>query len=105
MSPEMVYATTGVVLMGLGLYALIARRHLIRRLMAINIMGSGVFVVFVAMAARGPGQTDPVPQAMVLTGIVVAVSATAVGLVLIQRIFATTGRTGLSTGDGDGETS
>ncbi len=94
MTPEFVYGLTGVVLVGLGLYAVIVRRHMIRRLLAVNIMGSGVFVVFIAMAARGD-ETDPVPQAMVLTGIVVAVSATALGLVLIQRIVWTTGSTRL----------
>ena len=95
MTPELVYAATGIVLVSFGLYALIVRRHMIRRLMAVNIMGSGVFSFFIAMAARGPGEADPVPQAMVLTGIVVAVSATALGLVLIRRIHAVTGSTRL----------
>jgi multicomponent Na+:H+ antiporter subunit C len=35
---------------------------------------------------------DPVPHAMVLTGIVVAVSATAFALSLVRRLHARTGR-------------
>lgn len=94
MTTELVYAATSVVLMSLGLYALIVRRHMIRRLLAVNILGSGVFVAFIALSAGGD-TVDPVPQAMVLTGIVVAVSATALGLVLIRRIYRATGSTRL----------
>ncbi len=96
METELVYAITGIVLASLGLYALIVRRHMIRRLLAANIMGAGVFTLFVSLAAQVPDGVDPVPQAMVLTGIVVAVSATALGLVLIRRIHAATGSTRLA---------
>ncbi len=49
--------------------------------------------------AEGP---DPVPHAMVITGIVVAVSATAFALVLAWRIRHATGRTALAEDDGGG---
>lgn len=50
-------------------------------------MGAGVFHVLVAVAYRGLDTApDPVPQALVLTGIVVAVSATALALTLGQRL-------------------
>jgi multicomponent Na+:H+ antiporter subunit C len=40
------------------------------------VLGSGVFLMFGAMAYRDPGPVaDPVPQAMVITGIVVALAA------------------------------
>jgi multicomponent Na+:H+ antiporter subunit C len=46
-----------------------------------------VFHVLVAVAYRGLDDApDPVPQALVLTGIVVAVSATALALVMGQRV-------------------
>lgn len=93
MSPEQIYTVMGIALIGFGLYALIMRHHLVRRLMAVNVMGSGVFVVFVSIAPPAGVDADPIPQAMVLTGIVVAVSATAVGLVLVRRIFDVTGNT------------
>ena len=64
--------------------------HLLRRILAFNLMGSGVFLVLIGLAQRG-GVPDPVPQAMVLTGIVVAVAATALALTLARRLFALTG--------------
>ena len=45
--------------------------------------------MLIAVAYRGPGVApDPVPQALVLTGIVVAVSATALALALARRLTA-----------------
>jgi multicomponent Na+:H+ antiporter subunit C len=54
-------------------------------------MSNGVFLLLVALAGRGGEQPDPVPHAMVITGIVVAVSATALALVLMLRVTAETG--------------
>lgn len=87
------YALVGMGLFTLGLYAVIVHSHLLRKILAINVMGSGVFLVLVALAARTEGVVpDPVPHAMVITGIVVAVSATALALALMLRIRAATGR-------------
>jgi multicomponent Na+:H+ antiporter subunit C len=91
MSAALLYALAGAALFALGLYALIVRAHLLRKILGFNVMGSGVFLVLVGLAQRdGP---DPVPQAMVLTGIVVAVSATALALILMRRLYALTGAT------------
>ena len=46
-------------------------------------------------AAAGMGG-DPVPQALVITGIVVAFSATALAVALLLRLLHETGRTTLS---------
>jgi multicomponent Na+:H+ antiporter subunit C len=89
------YALGGVALVAIGLYGLIVRDHLVRKVLALNVMGSGVFLVLVGLADRTGGPPDPVPHAMVLTGIVVAVSATAVALVLSVRVKSLTGRAAL----------
>lgn len=95
------YALVGIGLFCIGLYALIIQVHLLRKLLAINIMGSGVFLVLVALALRsGSSQPDPVPHAMVITGIVVAVSATALGLALMIKIALKTGKAELSDLEG-----
>lgn len=87
MTPTLWYALTGAALVAIGLYGLVARVHVLRQILAVNIMGAGVFLVLVAGAHRRPeGAIDPVPHAMVLTGIVVAVSATAVALALARRL-------------------
>jgi len=90
-SAALAYGLAGAGLIAIGLYALIVRRHLLRKILAVNVVGNGVFLVLVALAQRS-GVPDPVPQAMVLTGIVVAVSATALALALAVRVRDATGR-------------
>ena len=94
MSGSLVFAWSGVLLFGLGLFGFIAHRHLLRRLLAFNIMGSGAFLVLVGLAQEGRG-VDPVPHAMVITGIVVAVASTALALVVFRRWYRASGRTDL----------
>jgi multicomponent Na+:H+ antiporter subunit C len=95
MTPSQLYALLGIALFCTGLYALVLRRHLLAQILALNVMGSGVFLLLVALARRA-GTVDPVPHAMVITGIVVAVSATALGLRLMLRVVETTGSASLS---------
>jgi multicomponent Na+:H+ antiporter subunit C len=100
-TPAFLYALAGVGLFSLGLYALIVHAHLLRKILALNVMGSGVFLVLGGLARRVPqGAPDPVPHAMVITGIVVAVAATALALVLMLRVRAVTGRSVLPDGQG-----
>ncbi len=95
----MIFAFTGVALFALGVAGVVLIGHLLRRILALNLMGSGSFLVLVGLAQRND-VPDPVPQAMVLTGIVVAVATTALALVLTRKLNALTGRTELP-GDGD----
>ncbi|MGB3212202.1 MAG: NADH-quinone oxidoreductase subunit K [Desulforhopalus sp.] len=97
MSTAFLYALVGVGLFSLGLYSLIVHAHLLRKILALNVMGNGVFMVLVALARRtGEVQPDAVPHAMVITGIVVAVSATALALTLMLKLTAETGRAELN---------
>lgn len=79
MSSILLYLLTGVLLWLIGLHALLGQRHPLRRIIAVNVMGSGVFMVMVALASRVQ-PIDPVLQALVVTGLVVAASATAFAL-------------------------
>ena len=98
MNTLFLYALVGVGLFSIGLYALIMQKHLLRKLLAINIMGSGVFLLLVSLSVRSATGilSDPVPSAMVITGIVVAISATALALVLMIKIARKTGKAELS---------
>ncbi len=93
MNSVTLYLLTGGFLVTCGLYHLLCVPSLLRKILAANVMGTGVFMILIAMAARQPeAPPDPVPHAMVLTGIVVSVCATAVALKLICRLHAFTGR-------------
>lgn len=81
------YLLLGAALSAIGFYGIFANSHLLRRIVASNVLSSGVFVFLVA-ATHEPGRqhADPVAQALVLTGIVVAVSVTAFALSLLRRL-------------------
>jgi multicomponent Na+:H+ antiporter subunit C len=97
MNISLMYTLVGIGLLGMGLYRLVIDPHLVKKILALNISGAGVFLFLVAVANRTPGTVpDPVPHAMVLTGIVVAVSATAVALGLACRILEIKGTAELS---------
>ena len=88
-----IYLLAGAVLFVIGFYSLVVQLHLLRRIMALNVMGSGVFLVYIALGAQTAGPIpDPVPHAMVLTGIVVSVCATGLALALADRVQAATGK-------------
>jgi multicomponent Na+:H+ antiporter subunit C len=85
----------GAALVGLGLYGLVVNPQPLRKVLAFNLIGSGVFLIFGIVARRGAGagfSADPVPQAMVITGIVVAFAASALAVALILRIHEETGQ-------------
>ncbi|MBU0480386.1 MAG: NADH-quinone oxidoreductase subunit K [Proteobacteria bacterium] len=89
LSPAIVYGLTGLALFVVGLGGLISCAQLMRKILAVNIMASGVFLFLVTIAYGEGVVIDPVPHAMVLTGIVVSVSATAVALILACRVQET----------------
>ena len=99
MTAGTLFGLCAAVLIGVGLYGLIVNPHPLRKILAFNVVGSGVFLLFGAIAYRGAGagmSGDPVPQALLITGIVVAFSATALAVALLLRLFVETGSVTLS---------
>lgn len=97
MSPEILYVVGGAGVFVIGLVGALTRAHLLWKVLGVNLMGSGIFTLLISASPRLPGEgADPVPQAMVLTGIVVAVSATALALGMALRVVVRTGRPFLS---------
>lgn len=92
---------TAIILFGIGFTTLLFQRNLIKKLIGMNIMDTGVFLFLASMGyisgRKAPiitnGVTDmeayinPVPAGLVLTGIVVSVSVTAVMLSLTIRLY------------------
>ena len=94
MSDATLFGLCASALIGLGLYGLIVNPQPLRKILAFNVIGSGVFMLFGAIARRGAAAGmggDPVPQALLITGIVVAFSATALAVALLLRLHAVTG--------------
>jgi multicomponent Na+:H+ antiporter subunit C len=88
----------------IGLYIVINHPNLIKRIIGINIMSSGVFYFFVAIGAINNGDVpivteganaldfiNPVPSALILTGIVISVSFTVYALSLVIKIHQSYG--------------
>lgn len=79
----------GAALVGIGLFGLIVHPTALRKLVAFNLLGAGVFLLFGVVARRAGAAgllADPVPQAIVITGIVVAFAASALATALIVRL-------------------
>jgi len=86
----------------IGLHTVVTHSNLIKRIMGVNIMGTGIFLFFIAIGnVTGgippiiePDQLDvvfinPLPSVLILTGIVVVVSITVYSLALVIRIYQT----------------
>jgi len=99
MSAPTIFGLCAALLVGVGLFGLIVDPQPLRKILAFNVIGSGVFMLLGAVARRGAAQGmggDPVPQALLITGIVVAFSATALAVALLLRLFNETGSVTLS---------
>ncbi len=101
MTSPVIFVLASSAVFGIGVYGLIVAEHLMRKLLALNVMGSAVFVFILTVAGVTPEGPDPVGQALVLTGIVIAVAATAFALALMVRMFQETGLTSLRGRDAD----
>jgi len=89
-----VFALCGAVAVGLGLYGVITHPQPLRKIVAFNVFGAGVFLLFGVVARRGAAAGfggDPVPHALVITGMVVAFAATAMAAALLLRLFNASG--------------
>lgn len=99
MTTAALFGLCGAVLVGLGLYGLIVHPQPLRKIVAFNVLGGGVFLVFGVIARRGAGAGfggDPVPQALIITGLVVAFAATALAAALVVQLARRTGRVSLA---------
>ena len=86
-----------IVLAMAGLYIVIARGNLIKKLVGLNIFQASVFVLYISFSKVSGGTapildngidvySNPLPHVLILTAIVVGVATTALGLALVVRI-------------------
>ncbi|MCK5767444.1 MAG: cation:proton antiporter subunit C [Candidatus Atribacteria bacterium] len=89
----------------IGLYGVISKNNLIKKVMGLTIMNGSIVLFFISIGYREDGLApilekgvsdgipstilvDPLPQALMLTAIVIGISITALALALIVRIYA-----------------
>ncbi len=99
---HMIAMAAGFVLILMGLYAALTHRNILRMIVGFSLADTGVHVVLVAVGYM-PGRAapildaaitdpaaqiiDPVPQALVLTAIVIGLGVTALMLAYAYRLF------------------
>tara|TARA_B100000989_G_C19359716_1_gene392711 strand:- start:54 stop:458 length:405 start_codon:yes stop_codon:yes gene_type:complete len=87
-----------VILMMTGLFIVIARTNLIKKLIGLSIFQTSVFIFYISLGKieggtapildgnSGTLYSNPLPHVLILTAIVVGVATTALGLALTLRI-------------------
>jgi multicomponent Na+:H+ antiporter subunit C len=88
-----------IILMMVGLYIMISRGNLVKKIMGMNIFQTSVILLYVSMGKITggtapiliPGREDvvysnPLPHVLMLTAIVVGVASSALGLALVVRV-------------------
>ncbi len=93
---------TALALIVIGLYAVLMKKHLVKIVIGLSIMDAGIHLLFVAVGYISGGtapifspgnedaatrMVDPVPQALVLTAIVIGFAVTALALSLVIRLY------------------
>lgn len=99
------YDTAAMILFGVGFVTLLLNNNLIKKIIGMNIMDTSIFLFFITKGYIHGGHApiydsagqmtgtfvNPLPSALMLTGIVVAVSTTAFALALTIKIYETYG--------------
>ena len=91
-----------IALMLVGIYGLLSQRNMIKLIVSLNIfeIGLNIFIVSIGFVKDGLAPiltstnnssallyVDPLPQAMVLTAIVIGVGITALALALTRKLY------------------
>jgi len=90
-----------IMLMMIGLFMVISRRNLIKKLIGLTIFQTALFLFYISVGKVAGGTapiivhgavkgsvlySNPLPHVLILTAIVVGVATTALGLALVLRI-------------------
>ena len=91
-----------VILLAIGLYGMLVKRNLLKKLIGMNILQTAIFLFFIEGATKSGGTVpvidpllgteaanyvNPLPHVLILTGIVVGLSLTGVALAFLLIIY------------------
>lgn len=98
MAENIIFYGSSIALAAIGLLIALTRRNLIKIIIGLDLMETGVNMFLISIGYRRGGTApifdipllkavDPVPQALVLTAIVIGVAVTALALTFAVRIY------------------
>jgi len=87
-----------IILFLIGFYGIIAKKNIIKKIFALSILNSSVVILFILEGSKigtnAPimeegvkNVVDPIPQALMLTAIVIGVCITALALAIAFRLY------------------
>ena len=87
-----------LVLFLLGIAGVLKKDNLVKKIIALNILNTSLIMLFVYLGSLSGDQVpillrgvtnivDPIPQALMLTDIVIGICVTALALVLVQKMY------------------
>ncbi|MCT4598544.1 MAG: cation:proton antiporter subunit C [Vallitalea sp.] len=95
--------TIGVALFLIGIYGLLARRNIIKTIISMGIIQSGIILFFLTInytrnsippiGTNLERTSDPLPQALMITAVVIGISITAVSLIMFITLYHRYGTT------------
>jgi len=106
----MIFFASSIILILIGLYAVLVKRNIIKIVIGLSIMDSGINLLIISLGFMKGGKApiiyfkdlfkqgtllvdpskivDPLPQALVLTAIVIGVGVTAMALSIVIRMYS-----------------
>lgn len=91
-----------LILFLVGLWGIVAKQNIVKKIFGLTILNSALVILFVLEGSKAgthapiltegiENVVDPVPQALMLTAIVIGVCITALALALAFRLYKATG--------------
>ena len=93
---------TAIILFFIGVFGVVSRRNILKTVISLGIMDVAAILFFIASAGKGsqaapiPGSlaaADPIPQALMITAIVIGIAVTAVSLTMFINLYHKYGTT------------
>ena len=104
---ELIPYASAMALVAIGIYAVVTKENLIKKVIGLIVLTNGIHMFLISLGYRTGGiapimsmtnpnifsmlSVDPLPQAMVLTSIVISLSISALALSIIMRVYRTFG--------------
>lgn len=97
----MIYYIASISLILIGIYAVLTKKNLIKIVLGLSMIESGVNILLISIgyihgktapifsnpSMKASQMVDPVPQALVLTAIVIGLAVTAMALAIVVRLY------------------